>query len=429
MESGLTDFEVLSSGTCCNHEYFMRTDKPFKKIHIPAIFYLMKHNNRVILFDCAYSSHFHEATKSFPEKIYALITPIQFDEEKSVSKQLKQKWDINPEDVEIIIISHFHADHIGALLEFPKAKYVCSKEGYDKVIQLKNHPWKSLIQMGFISKLLPKDFEKRIFKIIDFSELSNKQSLSSSWKKTFPLCKIDFSLEHGYDLFGDSSILLLPLPGHSPGQMGALVSPVMSTEVGLQKKVYPEVNPEEENSKTSKESVVEPERPKNNVSYFLIADACWDSANFEELILPSEITKFVVQDDWKKYLTTVKSLNLIYKAYTNQASQIMFSENPEDFCRTVEILPSHSVKVMRKYVEPEFPKSVLDIELLQQKLVDFEKRFGYNPKNLPTNVGADGQRLSEKELAHEENVIFFKFFLGSLIAAIAVLLTAIKLTK
>ena len=63
---------------------------------------------------------------------------------------------------------------------------------------------------GFAKKLLmnyfPKNGEKNCTKAIETTK-----------------CQVHEILGKGYDLFGDQSIIMFPLPGHAAGQHGALI--------------------------------------------------------------------------------------------------------------------------------------------------------------------------------------------------------------
>ena len=97
--------------------------------------------------------------------------------------------------------------------------------------------------------------------------------------KTFESCnsKIDEILGKGYDLFGDHSIVLYPLPGHAAGQYGALVQ-------------------------------------TKNIPVFLVADAFWDMRAITHKMGPDPIVRLFF-DDWKAYHTTLDKLREFHKTH------------------------------------------------------------------------------------------------------------------
>ena len=79
-----------------------------------------------VLFDTGYSEKFSIATNSFPNRFYRWATPVTFYKKNSAKNILRDKG-IDAKDINYVIISHFHADHISALVDFPNAKFICSK--------------------------------------------------------------------------------------------------------------------------------------------------------------------------------------------------------------------------------------------------------------------------------------------------------------
>jgi len=70
-----------------------------------------------ILFDTGYTERFYQATKYFPNKIYALLTKVSIESQQEVKEQIRN-FGLNFSDIKHVIISHFHADPIGSLKNF-----------------------------------------------------------------------------------------------------------------------------------------------------------------------------------------------------------------------------------------------------------------------------------------------------------------------
>ncbi len=173
-------------GHCTQIEKMVHRKGSYKKIVFPATCALIKHPTQgYFLFDTGYSRYVLEDAPF----LYELTTPIVFNEKDSLVNQLKMLG-VTPEEIKAIIISHFHADHIGGLRDFPNAKFICSKEAFDSIQQLKGI--KALLA-AFIPTLLPADFSKRV------------QIIESN------------------DLLGDESLVVIDLPGHAPGQIGLMI--------------------------------------------------------------------------------------------------------------------------------------------------------------------------------------------------------------
>jgi glyoxylase-like metal-dependent hydrolase (beta-lactamase superfamily II) len=229
-----------------------------KPVRFPATVAVIEHPREgVILFDTGYSERFYEQTKYFPNRIYSLVTPVTISPEHTAVAQLKALG-IGVRDVRHVILSHFHADHIGGVADFPHAQYIFRGEGYEAVRELAG--WGAL-RAGYLSGLLPQDFASR------------SRALTDADFKLGQYGFHDFDL--AADLFGDGQILAVDLPGHATGQIGLLV------------------------------------RAEGGSRYFLVADACWSARSYQELRNPSPFTRIIFADwaAYKKTLGKIKTLS------------------------------------------------------------------------------------------------------------------------
>lgn len=225
-------------------------------IKFHALYGLICHPDKGwVLFDTGYSPEFYEATSSFPNSIYAKATKVQISKEETVAAQLK-KFNVSTEEVRHIIISHFHADHIGGLKDFPEAKFYCSRTGYEEVLHINSL---MAFRKAILPSLIPEDFDDRAVFVEDFAR-----------------CSEDPILGKEYDLFGDQSLLLYELPGHARGQLGIR----LRTEKG---------------------------------GYFLIADACWLKKSYNELKLPNQIVRLFF-DSWREFKSTLFRIHRFHQS-------------------------------------------------------------------------------------------------------------------
>jgi glyoxylase-like metal-dependent hydrolase (beta-lactamase superfamily II) len=116
---------------------------------------------------------------------------------------LLQQRGISTSAVKRIIISHFHADHIAGLRDFPQAEFIVSQRAWDDV---RNTSGIRAMMRAFVPSLLPEDFETRV------------RCLSTFDGPGFG------SFTHTHDLFGDETIRLVDLSGHAEGMLGALLT-------------------------------------------------------------------------------------------------------------------------------------------------------------------------------------------------------------
>jgi glyoxylase-like metal-dependent hydrolase (beta-lactamase superfamily II) len=261
---------LLKSGYCHQFECMaIRTGK-YKLREFPSLFGLIEHPAfGLILFDTGYSQSFYEHTQRFPERLYRKIIPVHCEQNETAAGQIRELGFRN-EDVKLIFISHFHADHVSGLHDFPTAKFVCSRQAYQHVAHMGRY---RATLHGFVRGLLPQNFLARCSFIEDYPLVNLKPSMH-------PFLQ-------GFDLIGDGGLIAIALPGHVPGQAGLLI-----------------------NSKARKQT-------------FFIADACWLSTGYRDLILPHPLARLAI-DNWKEYCQTLTMLHELS------------NRNPD-----VVILPSH----------------------------------------------------------------------------------------
>jgi glyoxylase-like metal-dependent hydrolase (beta-lactamase superfamily II) len=103
-------------------------------------------------------------------------------------------------DVRLVVVTHFHADHISGLRAFPRARIVTSGAAARRVMAMSPA---AALRHGIFKELVPADLKDRIMPLEDM--------------KREPTGTV---LGEGYDLFGDVSYLAIPLPGHAFGHFG-----------------------------------------------------------------------------------------------------------------------------------------------------------------------------------------------------------------
>lgn len=141
--------------------------------------YLIRHGDAYLLWDTGLSKEYlNKPFTQGKEDSNSLAT--------TVVDQLA-KIGIKPAQISLIGISHYHYDHIGQAADFPQAKLLIGERDFD-----------------VLSK--PGQEERAKF--------------FSPWlQKGAKLEKVNGD----FDVFGDGSVVMLDLPGHTPGHHGLLV--------------------------------------------------------------------------------------------------------------------------------------------------------------------------------------------------------------
>lgn len=250
--------KFFSAGYCTHPEKIAIKGGCSKSVKFYATFALIQHPQfGYILFDTGYSERFYTETRHFPFNIYAKITPVYFKEENSAAFQLRLSG-INPDDIKLIILSHFHADHIGGVKDFPNTEFLCFKSAYEEI---KGKKSLAALKKGFLPGLLPADFELRL----KFADSINKINISEDYSP----------FETGFDVFDDRSLIAVDVSGHSKGQLGLIIN------------------------------------TDNNVC-FLIGDACWRSRSYREFVLPHPLATLLLGNK-QKYMSTLKKIYELHK--------------------------------------------------------------------------------------------------------------------
>lgn len=153
----------------------------------------------LVLIDTGYGPRVTEGPRSLALRLYNAVFGPELLEEGRPETVLR-KLGATPEDVKVIILSHFHADHISTLHLFPQARVFAKSRMLERVPN--RSAWQNL-RHGVFSELLPDGLSARIIDVDGFG------------MQDAPL-----GLGTGRDLFGDGSVLAIDLPGHAEGHFG-----------------------------------------------------------------------------------------------------------------------------------------------------------------------------------------------------------------
>lgn len=193
---------LYAAGYCRNFAAATHRGDPWRVKRYPAICALIRHPDRGnVVFDTGYSAAFREATENLPWRLYGIATPVRLDRGQSLAEQLARDG-VEAEGVSTLILSHFHADHVSGLGDFPGAEIITDLSGWHSVRDLTGM---RALRKGFIPSLVPRWFEERVTWVGDLPRIPLASMGPFGW---------------GYDLFGDGSLVAVRLEGHAAGQIG-----------------------------------------------------------------------------------------------------------------------------------------------------------------------------------------------------------------
>jgi glyoxylase-like metal-dependent hydrolase (beta-lactamase superfamily II) len=169
----------------------------------PINAYVIEHRDGLVLFDTGQDrasvtdpGYFPGGTTGF---LYGRLARFEIGPQQTLSAGLG-RIGYAVGDVETVIVSHLHQDHIGGLAELGQADIVVSQAEWDT-----------------LSSPLP-EIRGLMARHIDLPGLR--------WRRIEPEPTDESGLgpfRSYHDLFGDGSLVLLPTPGHTPGSMSMLV--------------------------------------------------------------------------------------------------------------------------------------------------------------------------------------------------------------
>lgn len=154
---------------------------------------------RRILFDTGYAPTPWRA--GVAGALYQRLVPPHAMPEDSIANQLRAD-DTPPETVTHVVLSHLHPDHIGGIASFPQATFLLS-EGQQSALAAPR------LTDGILTALIPPWFPRAARTILGPGDFRDTVIAGRTLRTADP--------------FGDESYLIVDLPGHAAGHLGALV--------------------------------------------------------------------------------------------------------------------------------------------------------------------------------------------------------------
>jgi N-acyl homoserine lactone hydrolase len=170
----------------------------------PVNVYVIEHRDGLVLFDTGQDRRSVTEGTYFPNGLaglaYRRLARFDIGPTDTLSIQL-ERLGYAAGDVDTVVLSHLHQDHIGGLREVPKAKVLVAEAEWGAMRKPRSE------FAGYLREHI---------------ELPGLRWSHVRPEGLPPGVADPFS--KGHDLFGDNSIVLLPTPGHTPGSLSALIN-------------------------------------------------------------------------------------------------------------------------------------------------------------------------------------------------------------
>ncbi len=249
---------LLSAGSCTHAECLVLSGGAWRSMKLPVGFALLEHPVLgPTLFDTGYSMRFPAGTCSFPDRLHAMATRGVVRPDETARSQL-EGLGLDAGEVRHIILSHFHADHMAGLADFPRARYLFDLREFEHV---RDRRGVARLLAAYVPSLLPADFEARACPL--------------DWTQSVALPPELSPFERGLDLAGDGTLLAVELPGHTLGHYGLFV------------------------------------RGPGPSWTLLAGDACWSGRSFRENRMPNRLAGLIFSS-WADARATVGKLHQLH---------------------------------------------------------------------------------------------------------------------
>jgi glyoxylase-like metal-dependent hydrolase (beta-lactamase superfamily II) len=157
--------------------------------------FLVEHSKGLCLFDTGQTARAAEPDWFPAWYPFFRLARFELGPEDEAAAQLARLGH-DPGDVQLIVLSHLHTDHVGGLDAFADADVIVSRREWERATGLGGR------LRGYLPQRWPREIRPRLV------------DLDGPPLGPFPAT---------HDLFGDGRLVLVPTPGHTPSHMGLLV--------------------------------------------------------------------------------------------------------------------------------------------------------------------------------------------------------------
>lgn len=162
------------------------------RVYLPVFTYLIEHPKGKILVDTSWHTDVRTDRIKHLSRTISIASKAILPEGETVTEQLA-KIGIRPEDLDMVFITHMDADHVSGLELVKNARKICTNE--KELKSANGHDIR---------------YNRNLWKKVDIKGIRMKNI------KSFPHGK-------GLDVFGDKTVFLVELSGHSDGMTGLFI--------------------------------------------------------------------------------------------------------------------------------------------------------------------------------------------------------------
>jgi glyoxylase-like metal-dependent hydrolase (beta-lactamase superfamily II) len=172
---------AINCGFFLGPENFFLADGGAQQLRAPVAAFLIEHPCGKLLFDTGMNPHIRDFVNNSPQA--ALGFGVELDATQQIASRL-ETLGVSPGGIDLVALSHLHADHCAGLADIPNATMIIQQDEYD-------------VAFGEDSPM----YDRSYF------------DLGHSLKTVTGL----------HDVFGDGRVVLVPTPGHSAGHQSLCV--------------------------------------------------------------------------------------------------------------------------------------------------------------------------------------------------------------
>lgn len=207
--------EILHCGraqTSISIPFFGVETNPDEKVWSPVSAYLIEHPKGLVLIDTGFHTDIRTNQDAYLGPIKNVIVEAELPDGAAIHEQLEQRG-IKPSDIDFLVLSHLHSDHVSGLKLVKEAKKIL----------VSDIEWNDALQI-------------------------NNPHLKSMWKgieiETFRFLPSSFGPEKlAFDLFQDETVVFVSTPGHTNGLASTIIrsnekSVLLCSDVGYEKKSW-----------------------------------------------------------------------------------------------------------------------------------------------------------------------------------------------